>query len=251
MGVRHSLQNNLDANVSREQETIRVDRILNLSSAPQGRVFHLQRPTCHQNRACFWFTKHLWVRVWSCCLVQKDWRDVKDYLVDNLVKSHLYNFDYKEASCTLGVYYSAFNELRLPPATTEDDSESEELQSIIQPHYLCSPYHYTHPGDNNPPRTYYVVMEDSELEKWETTGRNALQLSTWKSTTSKVDQHLHLFEHPHTQLDVYYGCACQRKATPCGLECLPGDCATEELASLLQERWLRLRGAGQPQRCTT
>ena len=34
MGVRHSLQNNLDANVSREQETIRVDRILNLSSAP-------------------------------------------------------------------------------------------------------------------------------------------------------------------------------------------------------------------------
>ena len=39
--------------------------------SPQGRVFHLQRPTCHQNRACFWFTKHLWVRVWSCCLVQR------------------------------------------------------------------------------------------------------------------------------------------------------------------------------------
>ena len=31
----------------------------------------------------------------------KDWRDVKDYLVDNLVKSHLYNFDYKEASRTV------------------------------------------------------------------------------------------------------------------------------------------------------
>ena len=37
---------------------------------PPSRVFHLQRPTCHQNSACFWFTKHLWVRVWSCCLVQ-------------------------------------------------------------------------------------------------------------------------------------------------------------------------------------
>ena len=34
MGVRHSLQNSLDANVSGEKRTIRVDRILNLFSAP-------------------------------------------------------------------------------------------------------------------------------------------------------------------------------------------------------------------------
>ena len=40
------------------------------------------------------------------------------------------------------------------------------------------------------------MIEDSELEKWETTGRSDLQLSTWKSTTSKVYQHLHLHEHP-------------------------------------------------------
>ena len=43
-----------------------------------------------------------------------DWREVKGYLVDNLVKSHLYNFDYKEASRTIGAYYSQFNELKLP-----------------------------------------------------------------------------------------------------------------------------------------
>ena len=88
----------------------------------------------------------------------KDWRDVKDYLVDNLVKSHLYNFDYKEASRTVGAYYSMFNELRLPPTTEESESESEEeLQSMIQTHYLWSPFHYSHTGDHNPPRTYYLV----------------------------------------------------------------------------------------------
>ena len=117
-----------------------------------------------------------------------NWRDVKDYLVDNLVRSNLYNFDYKEAYRTVGVYYSTFNELRLPPASTEDDSESEEeLQSMIQTHYLWLPYHYTHPGDNNPPRTHYLAL---------IIGRNDLQLSTWKGTTSKVYQHLHLHEHP-------------------------------------------------------
>ena len=58
------------ANVSGGQETIRVDRTSTFLAPPQIRVFHLQRPKCHQNRACFWFTKHLWVRVWSCCLVQ-------------------------------------------------------------------------------------------------------------------------------------------------------------------------------------
>ena len=68
-----------------------------------------------------------------------DWHDVKDYLVDNLVKSHMYYYDYKEASRTVGAYYSTFNELRLPVATTgeSDDSESEEeLQSMIQTHNL-------------------------------------------------------------------------------------------------------------------
>ena len=87
-----------------------------------------------------------------------DWMDVKDYLVDNLVKSHFYNFDYKEASRTVGAYYSTFNELRLPPATTpvenEDSESEEEIQSMIQTHNMWSPYHYTHPGDNNPVRTF-------------------------------------------------------------------------------------------------
>ena len=66
---RHSLQNSLDANFSGEQWTIWVDGILNLSSAPKCRVFGLQLPACHRDRACCLFTKHLWVRVWSCCLV--------------------------------------------------------------------------------------------------------------------------------------------------------------------------------------
>ena len=40
-------------------------------------------------------------------------------MVDNLVKSHLYNFDYKEASRTVRAYYSQFNELNYqPPQTT-------------------------------------------------------------------------------------------------------------------------------------
>ena len=69
-----------------------------------------------------------------------DWRDVKDYWVDNLVKSHLYNFDYKEAARTVGAYYSTFNELRLPPATTpgeNEDSESEE--EILTPFVPAEP----------------------------------------------------------------------------------------------------------------
>ena len=130
---------------------------------------------------------------------QGDWHDVKDYLIDNLVESHMYYYDYKEASRTVGTYYSTFNELRLPVATTgeSDDSESEEeLQSMIQTHNLWSPYHWTTPGDNNPVRTFYVILEQEELKKWEESGRNDVQLSTWKSTTSKVYQHLHLFEHP-------------------------------------------------------
>ena len=78
-----------------------------------------------------------------------------------------------------------------------DDSKSEEeLQSIIQAHNLWSPYHWSTPLDNNPVRKFYMILEQEELKKWEESGRNDVQLSTWKSTTSKVYQHLHLFEHP-------------------------------------------------------
>ena len=126
----------------------------------------------------------------------KDWRDVKDYLVDNLVKSPLPSTT-RNHPVQLGPTTAMFNELKLPPTTEESESESEEeLQSMIQTHYLWSPFHYIHTSDHNPPRTYYIVVEDSELEKWETTGRNDLVLSEWKSTTSKVYQHLHLHEHP-------------------------------------------------------
>ena len=110
-----------------------------------------------------------------------DWRDVKDYLVDNLVKSHKYYYDYKEASRTVGTYYSTFNELRLPVAATgeSDDSESEEeLQSMIQTHNLWSPHHWSTTHDDNPVRTFYMILEQEELKKWEESGRNDVQLST-------------------------------------------------------------------------
>ena len=74
---------------------------------------------------------------------------------------------------------------------------------MIQTHYLWSPFHYNYSGDVNPPRTYYTVVEDSELEKWEATGRTTLTLSDWKSTTSKVFQHLHLHEHPLEALSYF------------------------------------------------
>ena len=125
-----------------------------------------------------------------------DWRMVKGYLVDNIVKSHLYNFDYKEASRTMGAYYSQFNELRLPASTDSESDSEEELQSMIETHNLWSPFHYSYAADPNLARTYYTVVEDSELEAWETTGRTTLTPSDWKSTTSKVFQHLHLHEHP-------------------------------------------------------
>ena len=53
-------------------------------------------------------------------------------------------------------------------------------------------------------RTYYVILEKEELKKWEESGRNDVQLSTWKSTTSKVYQHLHLFEHPLQALNYVF-----------------------------------------------
>ena len=96
-----------------------------------------------------------------------DWRDVKDYLVDNLVKSHLYNFDYVEPSRTIGAYYSQLSGLKLPTSTDSESESEEELQSMIQTHYLWSPFHYNYSGDVNPPRTCYTVVEDNELDKWD------------------------------------------------------------------------------------
>ena len=127
-----------------------------------------------------------------------DWHDVKDYLIDNLVKSHTH-YDYKEASRAMGAYYSTFSELRLPVATTgesEDSESEEELQSMIQTRNLWSPYHWSTTLDTNPARTYYMILEQEGLKKWEESGRNDVLLSSWKSTTSKVYQHLHHFEHP-------------------------------------------------------
>ena len=183
----------------------------------------------------------------------------------------LYNFDYKEASRTIGAYYSMYNELRLPP-TKESESESEEeLQSMIQTHYLWSPFHYTHPGDNNPTRTYlgdnnptrtyYCVVEDSELEKWEDYRKERLAAirmegyyiqglpAPTSSRTPTTSSQQRTFDGP--QLDVYYSCSCERKAPPHRCKSLSKDCLGEELASLLQERWFGLHGAGEPQRCTT
>ena len=108
------------------------------------------------------------------------------------------------------------SELRLPASTDSESDSEEELQSMIETHNMWSPFHYSYVSDPNPPRTYYTVVEDSELEAWETTGRTTLTLSDWKSTTSKVFQHLHLHEHPlealilrhcdDQQLDVNYNC---------------------------------------------
>ena len=61
-----------------------------------------------------------------------DWRMVKGYLVNNLVQSHLYNYDYKEPSRTLGLYYAQFSELRLPASTDAESDSEEELQSMIE-----------------------------------------------------------------------------------------------------------------------
>ena len=127
-----------------------------------------------------------------------DWHDVKGYLVDNLVKSHSY-YDYKEASKTVGAYYRTFSELLLPVATSgeNDETESEEkLQSMIQTHNMWSPYHWTTTEDPNPVKTYYITLDNSKLKKWQDSNRNDIRLSEWKSTTSKVYQHLHLFAHP-------------------------------------------------------
>ena len=66
------------------------------------------------------------------------WHDIKDYLIDNLVRAHMH-YEYKPPSKTMAAYYGTFSEL-LPAVATdgeEDDSESEEeLQAMKQTHKL-------------------------------------------------------------------------------------------------------------------
>ena len=45
------------------------------------------------------------------------WKEVKHYLINNLVHSHVYGFNYHEPSRTMGAYYAQFSELLLPAAT--------------------------------------------------------------------------------------------------------------------------------------
>ena len=71
-----------------------------------------------------------------------DWHDVKDYLIDNLIKAHK-NYDLKLPSKTMKAYYNTLSDLLLPPATDgDDDSETEEeLQSMMQTHRFWEPLH--------------------------------------------------------------------------------------------------------------
>ena len=119
-----------------------------------------------------------------------DWHDVKDYLIDNLMKAHK-NYDYKPPSKTMQGYYDTFSELLLP-ATTDgegDDSESEEeLQSMIQTHRMWAPLHATTEGPDGV-KTYYIILEGEELHGWQDTGRNDIKLSEWKATPTRVYQH--------------------------------------------------------------
>ena len=124
------------------------------------------------------------------------WKQVRNYLINNLVHSHVYGFNYQEPSRTLGAYYAQFSELQLPPTTDSDSDSEEELQSMIETHNMWSPFHYDYVQDVNPPRTYYICVGDSELQAWEDSQRTTLRLSAWKSTTSRVFQHIHLHEHP-------------------------------------------------------
>ena len=89
------------------------------------------------------------------------WKMVKGYLVNNLVQSHIYNYDYKEPSRTLCLYYAQFAELRLPASTDSESESEEELQSMIETHNMWSPFHYSYVSEDNPTRTYYICVEDS------------------------------------------------------------------------------------------
>ena len=102
------------------------------------------------------------------------WKQVKH---NNLVHSHIYGFNYHEPSRTMGAYYAQFSELLLPAATDSDSDSEEELQSMIETHNMWSPFHYDYVQDVNPPRTYYICVEDSELQAWENSNRTTLKLT--------------------------------------------------------------------------
>ena len=129
-----------------------------------------------------------------------DWHDVRNDLIDDLIKAHK-NYDYKVPSNTREAYYNTFSGLLLPASTDGegDDSESEEeLQSMIQTHRMWAPLLATTEGPDAL-KTYYIMLEGEELQSWQTTGRNDVKLSDWKATQStltRVYQHLHLFEQP-------------------------------------------------------
>ena len=125
-----------------------------------------------------------------------DWKQVRNYLINNLVHAHIYGFNYQEPSRTLGAYYAQFAELQLPPVSEIDSDSEEEVQSMVETHNMWSPFHYDYVQDVNPPRTYYICVGDSELRAWEDSQRITLRLAAWKSTTSRVFQHIHLHEHP-------------------------------------------------------
>ena len=125
-----------------------------------------------------------------------EWRSVRNYLINNLVHAHIYGFNYQEPSRTLGAYYAQFAELQLPPASDSDSDSEEEVQSMVETHNMWSPFHYDYIQDANPPRTYYICVGESELRAWEDSQRTTLCLAGWKSTTSRVFQHIHLHEHP-------------------------------------------------------
>ena len=107
-----------------------------------------------------------------------EWKQVRNYLINNLVHSHVYGFNYQEPSRTLGAYYAQFAELQLPPASDSDSDSEEELQSMIETHNMWSPFHYDYVQDVNPPRTYYICVGDSELRAWEDSQRTTLRLSS-------------------------------------------------------------------------
>ena len=126
-----------------------------------------------------------------------EWRAVRNYLINNLLHAHIYGFNYSEPSRTLGAYYAQFAELQLPSASDDDSDSEEEVASMVETHNMWSPFHYDYIQDsNNPPRTYYICVGESELRAWEDSHRTTLRLAGWKSTTSRVFQHIHLHEHP-------------------------------------------------------
>ena len=189
------------------------------------------------------------------------WKQVRNYLINNLVHSHVYGFSYQKPSRTLGAYYAQFSELQLPPTTDSDSDSEEELQSMIETHNMWSPFHYDYVQDVNPPRTYYICVGDTELQAWEDSQRATLRLSAWKSTTSRVFQHIHLHEHPIEALNYIVVLIHNSMSTtlpPSGgkasfdsFQLVPGYYDRKASHGVLPKRRQRLQGAGEPQRLPT